>query len=626
MRERELKPYVGLLAREQNRPLLLKKMETSLGRQLWQQLSAKLEEAVGESPQGAGGSPIAFGLAGWLTGREEYLDAAADGLRAALRGPSWRGRGPLGTGSSLARLCIAFDFCGNHLNEELRRQFLGAAVARAVENRRPDVRARAAETDRPFIADFADYTARQFHAGLHETNNWDVVCTSPLVMLPRLVEKYLDEAGLEELTPPRAEDDPALRVDRQACRRWYALGRERLLQFVGRCFSHQGEYAEGPSYYSYGVREALLMLEAARNGSGDDLYTPSLLRSPGWLRSLYPWDVGRGRFNFNDATWGSEAPEVLLRLAAESHDATAQRLALDLMECRENPSSEALALDFLWMDPWLEPGPMPSGRDAARDAVLGFRCGRWCGAHTHLDRNQFVLAAFGEYLAVDAGDCRRLEGAEHWKTAAHNAVLADNRGQVGNNQYPTHGCLLKAEHRDGLSLIIGDASLCYPHLTCALRTLLVHLPYYVVVFDILEGHADSFQWLVQTDNRDGKGRIGARDGHFVLERPAAELHVWPALEVDGFGTASGPMNHQQDAAVRLTLQGRGGRFLNILFPAKRGDAAPVPSVERAEGMVSVSCAERGLEVVLNTPSDALEWRGWGTVAPLAVLSEIVRRR
>ena len=634
-------PYVGLLAKEECRGQLLRKMETPLGRSVWEQLSGKLEEAVAEGPEEAKGSPIAFGLAGWLTGRQEYMDAVDAHLRAALRQPSWLQRGPLGTGSSLARLCIGFDFCGHYVDQELRRQFLGAAVARAVENRRPEARALAAEGVQSFIADFADYTVKSFHAGLCETNNWDAVCTSPLVMLPRLIERYLDEAALEELTPSCADDDPGLGVDRQACHRWYALGKERLLHFVGRCFSHQGEYTEGPGYYSYGVREALLMLEAARNGSGDDLYTPSLLRSPDWLRSLYPWDIGRGRFNFNDSMWGTEAPEVLLRIAAESHDAIAQRLALELMDARENPSLEALALDFLWMDPWLEPGALPedpfmsfgdtgtviarSGRDAARDAVLGFRCGRWCGAHTHLDRNHFSLAAFGEQLAADAGDCRYLDVTDHFHTAAHNAVLADNKGQVGNNSYPTHGRVLAAEHRDGLSLIIGDASLCYPHLTCALRTLLVHLPHYVVVFDVLEGDAETFQWLIQADNRDGKGAINCRDGCFVLQRPAAELHVWPALEVDEFSQTAGPMDRKADAALRLSLQRRQGRFLNALFPVKSGHAAPVPSIERSEGRARLACPERGLEVVLCTGSDTLEWEGWGSVDPLAVLREISKR-
>jgi hypothetical protein len=143
----------------------------------------------------------------------------------------------------------------------------------------------------------------------------------------------------------------------------------RIERFFRLQYTPEGEYGEGPSYYSYGTTGALMVLDLSqhwpRGAWWKQLPLDSLLASARWARELQPREVVHGPFNFNDCSLGTyESPAVIHRLAAATRDRTAQGYGDELLELAlsrweqqigPDPAVAAQAVDglvwsLLWRD------------------------------------------------------------------------------------------------------------------------------------------------------------------------------------------------------------------------------------------------------------------------------------
>ena len=305
-------------------------------------------------------------------------------------------------------------------------------------------------------------------------NNWNQVCNGGLT--------------LGALAIADTEPDLAATVVRHA-----ALS----VPIAMRHFAPDGGGVEGVTYWNYGSRYNVLMLDALGSALGTDF---GLRAVPGFGDSgFYPIFMSgtdRTTFNFADcgSTGASAAQHLWMGRVFRRPEFT--RFRLDAL--RDDRRAGGVA-DLLWYDPAaaaLSAPPLPAGRHfrgaecaSLRGAwndtnalVLAIQAGdnRDLSGHRHLDLGSFILEAFGRRWIVDSGTEGETYQAHrhHNPRAAYYRVRAEGHNTLVLNPGAGPDQAMKAvapitafETTGGGGRAVVDLSAAYvPHARRAVRT------------------------------------------------------------------------------------------------------------------------------------------------------------
>ena len=151
-------------------------------------------------------------------------------------------------------------------------------------------------------------------------------------------------------------------------------------------------------------------------------------------------------------------------------------------------------------------------------------------SHSHGDQNAFVLAAYGEDLAIQSGHYVAFNTSMHrqWRrqTRSKNAILIDGRGQYADRDkartMKATGQILQAEEHADHVFIKGDATQAYatvnPDVTlCERDVYFVRDSYFVIVDSIEADTPVTVDWLLHTN---GAMQLGADTFRYIGDKAA----------------------------------------------------------------------------------------------------------
>jgi hypothetical protein len=456
-----------------------------------------------------------------------------------------------------------------------------------------------------------------------QVNNWDLWFAGGIYLAARLAERAF-------LRP--APDEPALQwghyyqtgyaLDEARLARWLAIARERVQTALRNQVGEEGDYAEGVSYAAYGGEALVTALTAMRRTGDLDLYQGGVLRIPHWRRNQFLADLPWGAVNFNDArqAW-RPATALAAHLARYSRDEQTQGILLEELEHDAAPPSVLL---LTGCDPEL-PAVAPTLPRAAcyrrtgtviwRTAedrsglVFALQSGAHGGAHQHRDRNNCFLAAYGDYLLVDTGDCRYLQppDPDFAETLAHNCLLIDGRGQFGDSLRPVGGQVL--EHADSATAAtaLAEAAACYEGAAAVRRrAVLLRQAGVLALADRVAPTPGQVSWLLQGYNGDGAATWQLLPRQAILRRPTLALHLFLLEAPAASSVTAAPLDGEPRGILRLRLDVPGGRVTALLVPAWTAEPPP-QAVWHADGSLTVRF--RGHATTLAAGPDALRIDG-----------------
>ena len=145
--------------------------------------------------------------------------------------------------------------------------------------------------------------------------------------------------------------------------------------------------------------------------------------------------------------------------------------------------------------------------DGRENVALGFHSGTCFAGHQHADQNSFVINAYGDKLAIDGG-YYDWWGSRHFaaysaKTAAHNTILVDGKGQDWIKD-GSDGVTRLYFDSQNFGFVSGDAAKVYQDRVKKFdRDLLFVKPGLVFVYDRLEAAAPArFSWLLHSHSEE----------------------------------------------------------------------------------------------------------------------------
>jgi len=387
----------------------------------------------------------------------------------------------------------------------------------------------------------------------------------------------------------------------------------------------EGAYEEGIPYWGYGM-EALVRLITAVQPYADDFYEAPYLRHTHLFRLYLAgpelWQVA----NFGDGLtrdWHAMAT-TMYRLAAEYRDPLTQWLGDELPQ---RDSIDATCWTLLWWDPSLT-GALPddqprshafreTGFAGARtswdeDAMtVHLRSGQAHVSHSHLDINNFLLNAGGEWLLQDYGYGKVGPGYFNKETiyfnlstAAHNCLVIGGRDQRADED--SVGVITHAQEQDGLVWWRSDATKCYEGARSVVRELALVQPEavtgkwgFVVVRDRVETQRpETFDFMLQPG-----GEVELDGDSFVIRGERASLYgkVISPLGVtmsvtDGIGEL---INVKDPKCLYISAPESDTEmeFMVALVARAEGEAAPL--IRRLEGDL-VGVEVDGTKLVFST--------------------------
>ncbi len=406
----------------------------------------------------------------------------------------------------------------------------------------------------------------------------------------------------------------------------------------------EGAYEEGVPYWGYGMESLVRFITATRPYLTEDFYTSIYLRNTHLFR-LYLAGPDMGTCaNFGDGPprdWHAIGP-LMYRLAAEYRNPLAQWLGAALPRQRDLDSA---LYELLWRDPSLEaevPESLPlwhafeqTGFAGARtswnaDALtLHLRSGKADVSHSHLDVNDFLLNAGGEWLLRDYGYGEVGPGyygkeVDYFSndTAGHNCLVIGGRNQRKDND--SGAVITDAEERDGLIWFRSDATQAYEGAESVVRELTLVHPHegtgkwgYVVVRDRARvKQTESFEFMlqpggpvtfasVQVSSAGSQPAAGSAGSQPAAASPGAECtgdrfiiqgeRAWLAgrvLSPKGVTLAVLPgigdkINVESPLTLRICApeKAKEMEFMVVLVPLAQGETAP--DVELKKGVVTV---------------------------------------
>ncbi len=397
----------------------------------------------------------------------------------------------------------------------------------------------------------------------------------------------------------------------------------------------EGAYEEGIPYWGYGMESLMRLIEAARPYTNEDFYSAEYFRHTPLFRLYLAgpeiWQVA----NFGDGPardWHSIRP-IMYRIASQYQDSTTQWLAESLPDRRD---IDATCWGLLWHDPLVRPELPPgqplwhafkkTGFAGARtgwgeDAVtVHLRSGKAAVSHSHLDVNNFLLNAAGEWLLRDYGYGEVGEGyftreIVYFSTStwAHNCLVIDGKDQRKGPD--SIGMITHAEERDGVVWFRSDATACYEGADSVARELALVRPHegtgkwgYVVVRDLAQmSEATTYDFMLQPG-----GQVETGGDTFLITcekaRLAGKVLVPAGASMTAVAGVGDHINIEDPLCLRITAPGRSRQteFCVVLVPLAKEDEPP--KIRSAEG------DETGVIV----GNHALVFSASGTIPPRSI--------
>jgi len=371
---------------------------------------------------------LTLAMAYQLTGRDIYVNRAAEEMRAIAAFSDWNPSHFLDVAEMTFAMAIGYDWLYEQLDpatrETVRRAILDKGVRVPLET--------------------------EHHGWTRAHNNWGQVCHAGMVAGALAVAEHDPEAAvrtvaraLENVTVSMAAYDP------------------------------KGGYPEGPGYWSYGTTYNVLliaMLESALGSSfgldkapGFDQtgQFPALVTGPSGLYFNHS-DGGSGRacevavywfagrYGRPDWIWGDEQPRYRALHRDPDPDSASNRF-LPLLLLWTPDSSQTISPKMPLH--WTSGGRVPialhrSSWEDPKAVFLGFKAGSPSAPHGQMDVGSFVLDADGVRWAVDLGaegyhriESRGLnfwdmkQGSDRWRVFrqnnhSHNTLVIDDALQV----------------------------------------------------------------------------------------------------------------------------------------------------------------------------------------------------
>ncbi len=369
----------------------------------------------------------------------------------------------------------------------------------------------------------------------------------------------------------------------------------------------EGGWDEGTGYWRYGMRYAVMGVEALRSvtGRGEDIFNRPGMRRTGF----FPIDFNPGGLAVSFGDSSSLAADPIMYLLAAKYRQPAFVWYQDTYGRipgvkHDGWPVEALALLWRPVDQnWLpRPGETPELHTASAyrgigwavfadalptpSVLCGFKCGNLGANHTQLDNNVCNVWAYGKWLAIDLGSgsyTREYFSTKRWslyevQTVGHNGVLIGGKGQHPS----TRGRLGPLQTGDGFALVAGEAVANYkdPTVTSAQRTVLFLGKKGIVVIDAVRTRkpADlAVLWHGWTEPALDKGRASLRSGDVRLDVSAWSPSPLAWDKVFDAGKDHKSRNVRPDWLVRVKAPPAASHLvISYLYPRRSSTAAAKP--------------------------------------------------
>lgn len=401
-----------------------------------------------------------------------------------------------------------------------------------------------------------------------------------------------------------------------------------LFRMIDRYYRADGSTVEGPGYWEYtthAVVAALLAVARHRAVGVETLIPPGLRGSLEYLQAVRT-DVGGGLRFLPIADCGTGENRFMgpsfLFFARYAGVREARWLYDRFLAGRSRPPGDPgfgnpggpyvmdALLTLLLLDdgPGREPRLPEVQRFSVCDrvllrsgpATLFFEGGPQVGDHTHPDKGQYILEAYGERLAADPGMCNYADPAHlsFKSTFRHNLVTVGGNDQSYRDATKA-AVIRRLDASDRATLIDADLSGSYRELTSYDRRILfvrAAMPYVVVVDEVAaEGEAADLAW-----NFHAKGSIepvpAATPGRFRVAADRAGMHLLVSspqrLEARFATTEAASGVFSRDLSLRAPSGQRTLRIAALLAPYPAG-CEPLLAVEVAAEPAGARFTVRG---------------------------------
>jgi len=397
---------------------------------------------------------------------------------------------------------------------------------------------------------------------------------------------------------------------------WVKLATDYMEKSMRGQYGVDGGIVEATRYWNYSTPFCLFLMDPLLRLRGRDLYSLDAFSRtadfPVYLHSTTT-EGPRGVINFADTTFREPATHgcVLLKFASHYGRGDYQHMwerwfAEDLWA----GSHHDLVHSILWYDPDVAPAPPRLDRIKrfrtlewvfVRDGwepqgtLFVLKSGPFLKGHNHRDRNSFVLEAFGERLALDAGSgpyYTDIQRDYYSQSVGHNVLLVNGEGQR------TGGAEVVAYSADGVTCyVVSDASAVYPQAEEITREVLaVEGRVYLIRDRVRCAEPPAVDWLLHTF-----GQV-AEDGEALrIEGEKATLWMW-VLSPESWSWAVRPGHVDARENVSRTLEvsaSPGTRDLDLtvlLVPVRAGAVAPAIRAEAGTLTVTTPAGEYRLQL------------------------------
>ncbi|MDH4179885.1 MAG: heparinase II/III-family protein, partial [Armatimonadota bacterium] len=335
----------------------------------------------------------------------------------------------------------------------------------------------------------------------------------------------------------------------------------------------------------------------------EDYYAAEYLHNTHLFRMYMAGPEMRTCANFGDGPprdWHAIRP-IMYRLASEYGDGRTQWLAEQLPD---RDDVDALCWSLLWYDAALDverPDDLPlwrafeeAGFGAARTSwaeealTLHLRSGRAAVSHSHLDVNNFLLNAGGEWLLRDYGYGKVGEGYFNRdvtyfsnSTAAHNCLVIGGRDQ--GKDADSIGTITDAAEMNGLIWLRSEATKAYQGAESVVRELALVLPHegtgkwgYVVVRDRAQTAApETFDFMLNPG-----GEVVVNGDTFTIQceqsRLMGKVIAPSAVTIEVLPGIGEHINVEDPRCLRIRAPEKASEveFIVVLVPLADGEEAP----------------------------------------------------
>ena len=375
---------------------------------------------------------------------------------------------------------------------------------------------------------------------------------------------------------------------------WIDLATEYMRKSILQQYGMDGGIVEASRYWNYSTPFCLFLMDPLLRLKGIDLYgIDTFSRTadfPVYIHSSTA-EGPRGVVNFADTTFREPATHgcILLKFASHYGRGDCQHFWTrwfhdDLWA----GSHHDLVHSILWYDPDVAPAEPELARIKRfrtlewvfiRDGwqpggtLFVFKSGPFLKGHNHRDRNSFVLEAFGDRLALDAGSgpyYTPIQRDYYTQSVGHNVPIINGKGQE------TGGAKIVAyDANDAVCYLKSDASDIYPQAEHVTRELLSIDGRIFVLRDRVQcEQPPTVDWLMHTF-----GQVRAEGDALCASGENADLWIWfTQPETWTWSVRPGHVDARENACNTLvvTVQANAPEvtITSVLVPVRKGERPP----------------------------------------------------